>query len=99
MYKRQIYIQPSRHEGYATTILEAKVLEKPIIASNISSNSEQIQNGSNGFLVNLNGESFADKIQQLLTDKNIMEKITENLKKESIDFSDEIHKLENLLEE
>lgn len=94
-----IYIQPSRHEGYATTILEAKVLEKPIIASNIPSNSEQIQNGSNGFLVNLNGESFADKIQQLLTDKNIMEKITENLKKESIDFSDEIHKLENLLEE
>ena len=91
------YIQPSRHEGYATTILEARVLKKIIVASDIPSNREQIINGVNGYLEQLDGQAFADRIQRLIQDPEENKKIVENLENEKIDFTGEIAKLENLL--
>ena len=37
-----IYVQPSRFEGYGITIAEAKALNKPIVASNIPEFKEQL---------------------------------------------------------
>lgn len=91
------YIQPSRHEGYATTILEAKVLKKIIVASDIPSNREQIRDGFNGYLEKLTGRDFADRIQYLLQNPEKSKNIVENLKNEKIDFSGELVKLEELL--
>lgn len=91
------YIQPSRHEGYATTILEARVLKKIVVASDIPSNREQIRNGVNGYLEKIEGKAFADRIQKLVQDPEECKKIVENLKNEEIDFSGELAKLENLL--
>lgn len=91
------YIQPSRHEGYATTILEARVLKKIIVASDIPSNREQIISGVNGYLEQLDGQAFADRIQRLIQDPEENKKIVENLENEKIDFTGEIAKLENLL--
>lgn len=91
------YIQPSRHEGYATTILEARVLKKIVVASDIPSNREQIRNEVNGYLEKIEGKAFADRIQKLVQDPEECKKIAENLKNEEIDFSGELAKLENLL--
>lgn len=91
-----IYVQPSRHEGYATTILEAKVLKKIIVASDIPSNREQIKTENNGYLEVLKGNAFADRIESILQGKVQTEYIMDNLKKENLDFAGEIKKLENL---
>ena len=40
-----LYLQPSRHEGYPITIVEARSLQKVIIASDIPSMREQIRDG------------------------------------------------------
>lgn len=92
----QIYIQPSRHEGYATTIVEAKALGKLIIASDIPSNREQIVNGKNGFLVPLKACEFADIICEIIFNPEKVKNIVEVLQAEPIDFSGELSKLENL---
>lgn len=91
-----VYVQPSRHEGYATTILEAKVLKKIIVASDIPSNREQIKTENNGYLEVLKGNAFADRIESILRGKVQTEYIMDNLKKENLDFAGEIKKLENL---
>ena len=94
-----LYVQPSRHEGYATTILEARVLKKIIVASDIPSNREQIKTGINGYLEILKGEAFAERIEGILQGKEHTEKITGNLENENLDFAGEMKKLDKLLKE
>lgn len=92
-----LYVQPSRHEGYATTVLEARVLKKAIVASNIPSNQEQITDGMNGYLVELDAQKIADKVSQILMDTMYIQKVEDWQKDEIIDFSEEIKKLELLM--
>ena len=40
-----VYVQPSRHEGYCTTVNEAKFLCKPIVCTDVSGSDEMIANG------------------------------------------------------
>lgn len=51
-----IYVQPSRFEGYGITIAEAKVLCKPIIASDIPEFREQLGDNKLGVLCKNNDE-------------------------------------------
>lgn len=89
-----LYVQPSRHEGYGVAIVEARVLGLPIVVSNIQSNSEQIQDGINGYVTELSAEAMADKIEYLYSNPSQMEKTVEYLKEHPIDFSSELKKLE-----
>lgn len=65
-YLRQadIYVQPSRFEGHCVTVLEARILCKPIVAT-IPAAKEQLKNGVNGSLCQPDGESIADAVQAL----------------------------------
>lgn len=97
--KADLYVLSSRHEGYCLATLEAKVLNKVIIATNIDSNMEQIKDGINGFLCNLDAEEFANKIIEVSQDKKLMNKIKNNLSKENFDNTSEFEKLYKLMEE
>lgn len=89
-----LYVQPSRHEGYGIAVVEARVLGLPIVVSNIRSNSEQIQDGINGYVTELSAEAVADKIEYLYSNPSQMEKTVKYLKEHPIDFSSELKKLE-----
>lgn len=52
--KCDICVQPSRHEAYPLVIMEAKILNKPIICTDFDGADEQITNGENGIIVPLN---------------------------------------------
>lgn len=91
-----LYVQPSRHEGYGLTIVEARVLGLPIVVSNIRPLAEQIQDGVNGYVAELSAEAMADKIEYLYSNPSQMEKTVEYLKKHPIDFSAELQKLETI---
>ena len=91
-----LYVQPSRHEGYGITLLEARVLCKAILASDIPSSKEQIKDGVNGYITELNGVSLADKIEYLYKNPREREKTICYLRNHSIDFSSELQKLEKL---
>lgn len=96
MKQCDLYVQPSRHEGYGITVLEARVLGVPIVISNIGPLAEQIHNEINGFVVELSSEKLADEIEYLYNNREQREKIVENLKKNPIDFSNELKKLETI---
>lgn len=80
-----IYVQTSRHEGYGIAIAEARVLNKPIIATNLDCVKEQITDGYNGILCDFDVNSFANKIIELINNKEKNNILINNLKKENKD--------------
>ena len=88
-----LYVQPSRHEGYVITLVEARALCLPILSSDIPSAREQIQDGINGYIAELSAEDLADKIEYLYNNPSQRKKTVEYLKEHPIDFSTELLKL------
>ncbi|WP_423409246.1 glycosyltransferase [Heyndrickxia sp. MSNUG] len=66
MAQADIYVQTSRHEGFCLTLAEAKCLAKPIITTNFIGAYEQIVDGENGYIVNLNEEEIYLRIKFLI---------------------------------
>ena len=65
-YLRQadLYVQPSRFEGYCVTVLEARLLARPILATRNAAE-EQIEDGVTGRLCEPDAASIAEAIRQL----------------------------------
>ena len=61
-----VYVQPSRYEGYCVTILEALCFNSPIVATNFTSIHEQLKERQNGFVVGMSAEEIADGIEKAL---------------------------------
>ncbi len=95
-----IYVQPSYEESLGLTILEAHRLNKPVIATKTMGGFKTIQD-NNGVLCDINAQSIALTIEDLIMDKDVFENIKNNIK--NIDYSDELNKYktqwQNLLEE
>ncbi|MCK0130236.1 glycosyltransferase [Flavobacteriaceae bacterium F08102] len=65
-----IFVLPSRWEGFGMVILEAFLAKLPVVASNLEGPSELINNGINGFLFEpLNENHLAKKLQFLIEHK------------------------------
>ena len=93
-----MYIQTSRFEGKSVAIDEAKILKKPILVTNFSTAKDQIENGVNGMIVEMNPEAIAKGVQDLLDNKPLIEKFVENLDLENLDTNNEMEKLYDLIE-
>lgn len=92
-----IYIQPSRHESYALTVAEARILRKPIITTNTGA-AEQISHGETGLIVNFEKEQIYNAILRLLSDKSLRGKFSSNLAQQAADTTIEMEKLYNMVE-
>lgn len=91
-------VQPSRFEGHSVAIMESKILGKPIVATR-SAAKEQIQDGVNGALCDTEAKSIAEAITKVLTDKELLKKITDASKSEDFESrnKDILNKLYNIL--
>ncbi|MBS4209147.1 glycosyltransferase [Bacillus sp. FJAT-50079] len=87
-----IYVQTSRHEGYCLTLAEAKCLLKPIVTTNFIGAFEQIQDGYNGFIAHCSEEEIYKKIQYLIENKNMRQRLRINLIKESFIQSEQLQR-------
>lgn len=88
-----LYVQPSRHEGYGLAIAEARVLEKPIIATKIDCVMEQITHGFNGYLVELNEMDLSNKIIDLIDNPLKKSIVIQNLKENQNDYINQLEKI------
>lgn len=79
--KADLLVQPSRFEGHSVAIMEAKILETPIVATKAAAK-EQIQHRGNGVLCDTTAESIANAIEKVLNDKELLKKITIAITKE-----------------
>ncbi|MFS0764125.1 MULTISPECIES: glycosyltransferase [Peribacillus] len=91
-----IYVQPSRHEGYCITLAEARCLNKPIITTSFTGAKEQIKNGVTGVIVNCDEDEIYQAIVTLINETNRCKKLIENLSAETIDTKNEIKKIVNI---
>ncbi len=67
-----IFLLPSRSEGFSLALLEAAASGLPIIASNIPGNYEFIEHGKNGLLFNISKpEELTDEILQLTNNNKL----------------------------
>lgn len=69
-----IFVLPSYREGIPRTLLEAGSMAKPIVTTNAVGCREVVDNGINGFLVNVGDyKDLESKITTLIQDKNLRE--------------------------
>src|SRR5699024_470076 len=93
--KADVYVQPSRHEGYCIALAEARCLSKPIIATNFIGAFEQITHEETGYIVDTNEEALYQKIKLLLDHPTKMDYVTNNLSHLELDTTVEVDKLIN----
>ena len=93
-----IYCQPSRFEGFGLAIAEARILNKPIVATNFDIVYDQIRDGENGLISEMNGYSVSKNIERLIEEKNLKREIINNMRMEQVGTEDEIKKVLKLLE-
>ena len=89
-----IYVQPSRWEGYGITVAEAKVLCKPIVTSDIPEFREQLTDGVTG-IIRKETEEMAKAIIEIYQSEKLREMLIDNLTNCVADF-EELKKLEKL---
>lgn len=80
--KADLYVQPSRFEGYPMSILEAVILKKIVISTNNKGAEEMLKNLKCGILCKIDSTDLAEKISSIISDlqyydekKQEMEKI------------------------
>ena len=64
-------MQPSRYEGKAVTVTEAKILGKPILITNYPTSGSQIEDGIEGVICDLSVEGIAKGIESLYKDSDL----------------------------
>lgn len=77
--KMDILVHPSRFEGKSNTIDEALHYNVPVVATNFETVYEQINDGENGFIVNMDGNEISLKIEELKNNKELYQIIKSNL--------------------
>ena len=70
-----IYVQPSRYEGYAVTVVEASALGCVVVTTNVSGAREEITDGINGFVTEISPCAIAEAILCLMKDPELLHKM------------------------
>lgn len=85
-YIRQadLYVQPSRFEGYCGTVLEARLLTVPILATRNAA-AEQITDGQTGLLCNAAASSIARAAKRLMNDPALRQRFRDALSAHDFD--------------
>ena len=91
-----IYVQCSRYEGFSTTIREAKVLLKPIVATNCQGINDQIKNQENGSLVDVNVQSIYEGILNLIYNPDKRKKYEKQLEADRLSNDEKEKELKKL---
>ncbi len=95
-----IFVYPSWHEGFGRSIMEALAMEKAVVATRVGGIPDLIKDGENGFLVEPhNPEALAEKIKELMQNKNLCEKFGKAGKEwvsQNFEWSEGIKKFANL---
>lgn len=94
-----LFISSSRSEGYPLVVCESMILEKPIVATNITGPREILCEGKYGILCDDSEEGIKEALKEVLENKNLMHiyKQKSIQGKKSLDYKDVINDIEMLL--
>ncbi len=80
--RADIYLLPSKFDNASLTIIEAASGALPSIVPKGSSISEVIKDGENGFTLDEDTEIWAEKIEELISDKQRLKNVGENARRD-----------------
>lgn len=80
-----IYVQPSREEAQPLTIIESKILCRPIVSTKTVGGISLVEDGTTGLLTDITGDAIADGVMRLAGSPDLYDRIGRNL--EAIDYS------------
>lgn len=92
-----LFVCPSRQEGFNIAILEAMTLGKPILATTTAGPSEILDNGNYGILTDASAESLASSIEKIYISPELMSDYARQSQKRVKDFS-KSNSLEKILQ-
>lgn len=95
--KCDIYVQPSRYEGKSVTVREAQILCKPVIITNYPTANSQIKDSIDGLICNMDNNSIANTIYNLVQDIDLQNKISNYLKIHDYGNECEVNKIYQLI--
>jgi glycosyltransferase involved in cell wall biosynthesis len=77
-----VFLLTSLWEGFGYVIIEAMICKKPVVAFDVSSNPELVEDSKTGFLVeNQNMNVFTQKIETLMLNKALRQQLGLNGRK------------------
>ncbi|CAN7295507.1 glycosyltransferase [Paenibacillus sp. LjRoot56] len=88
-----VYVQPSRYEGKAVTVTEAKILGKPILITSYATASSQIEDGTEGLMCELSIKGIAAGIETMYRNSELRERFANHLLEKNFSNSYELEKL------
>ena len=91
-----VYVQPSRYEGKAVTVVEAQILSKPVLITNYPTAKSQVKEGYDGVICDLSVEGIANAVESLINSKQTLKELSQNCMKNNYSNKDELEKLYNL---
>lgn len=97
MKKSDIYVQPSRYEGKAVTVMEAQILAKPVVITNYATARSQVKDMFDGYITELSVEGIANGIEKLYHNYKLREKLADNCFNTDYNNSYELKKLYEIL--
>ncbi|GAE44190.1 glycosyltransferase [Mesobacillus boroniphilus] len=87
MQQSDLYVQPSRHEGYCLTLAEAKCFHIPIVSTKFAGVSEHITDRETGLIVKANSNSIYNAVKDILKDSRLKNELIYNLKMKNVSGS------------
>jgi glycosyltransferase involved in cell wall biosynthesis len=81
-----IYVQPSRFEGFPLTLTEALILNKPCLTTNFEGVSAMLEDGVNAMIIELSAENITNALKKLIDDEELQKRIAAGTKQLRFDF-------------
>ncbi|MCY9692625.1 glycosyltransferase [Paenibacillus alginolyticus] len=88
-----LYVQPSRYEGKAVTVTEAKILGRPILITNYSTAKSQVEDGYDGIICELSVDGIAGGIERLYKKHELRNDISNHNSNQEFSNTYELDKL------
>jgi len=92
-----IYVQTSKFEGFGLAIAEARMLNVPVVTTRFDAVYNQMIDGKNGLVVDMNADAVYEGILKVIEDKKLRENIINYLKTEKKGNVEEVKKFYRLI--
>ena len=91
-----LYMQPSRYEGKAVTVVEAQILAKPVLITNYPTAHSQVVNEVDGEICELSIDGIANGVEKFYRDRELLERYRSNCESGNYENKEELKKLYEL---
>jgi len=81
-----IYVQPSRFEGFPLTLQEALILGKPCLVTNFEGETGKLVNGENAIVIEPSTENITHALKELIENKDLRDRISHGARHTNLDF-------------